>query len=132
MFPRTPRNTGVYTRHPTFVTATSGVLTRLPAKLAQKTECVFTVRCPTGGRKKKLRVYTAPLLNETLYDSTVSDSEIVIDDFYIIRNDRSRYGGGVAVYVSNKFIFKRRHDLESDVLENVWVELQYSRINLPY
>ena len=25
---------------------------------SQKTECVFT-RCPTGGRKKKLRVYTA-------------------------------------------------------------------------
>ena len=31
VFPQTPRNTGVYTRHPTFVTATSGVLTRLPA-----------------------------------------------------------------------------------------------------
>ena len=31
VFPRTPRNTGGYTRHPTFVTATSGVLTRLPA-----------------------------------------------------------------------------------------------------
>ena len=31
VFPRTPRNTGVYTRHPTFVTATSGGLTRLPA-----------------------------------------------------------------------------------------------------
>ena len=31
VFPRTPRNTGVYTRHPTFVTATSGVLTRLLA-----------------------------------------------------------------------------------------------------
>ena len=31
VFPRTPRNTGVYTRHPTFVTATSGVLTQLPA-----------------------------------------------------------------------------------------------------
>ena len=31
VFPWTPRNTGVYTRHPTFVTATSGVLTRLPA-----------------------------------------------------------------------------------------------------
>ena len=35
VFPRTPRNTGVYTRHPKFVTATSGVLTRLPAKLQQ-------------------------------------------------------------------------------------------------
>ena len=30
VFPRTPRNTGVYTRHPTFVTATSGMLTRHP------------------------------------------------------------------------------------------------------
>ena len=37
VFPRTPRNTGVYTRHPTFVTATSGVLTRLPAWLSKNT-----------------------------------------------------------------------------------------------
>ena len=50
VFPRTPRNTGVYTRHPTFVTATSGVLTRLRPN-SQKTECVFT-RCPTCSRKK--------------------------------------------------------------------------------
>ena len=35
VFPRTPRNTGVYTHHPTFVTATSVVLTRLPAKLSR-------------------------------------------------------------------------------------------------
>ena len=55
VFPRTPRNTGVYTLHPTFVTATSGVLTRLPAKLS-KTECVFT-RCPTGSRKKIACIY---------------------------------------------------------------------------
>ena len=48
VFPRTPRNTGVYTRHPTFVTATSGVLTR--------TRLPFT-RCPTGGRKKIACIY---------------------------------------------------------------------------
>ena len=35
MFRRTPRNTCVYTRHPMFVTATSGGLTRLPAKLSK-------------------------------------------------------------------------------------------------
>ena len=35
VFPRTPRNTCVYTRHPTNVTATCGVLTRLPAKLSK-------------------------------------------------------------------------------------------------
>ena len=35
VFPRTPRNSCVYTRHPTNVTAMSGMLTRLPAKLSK-------------------------------------------------------------------------------------------------
>ena len=43
VFPRTPRNTGVYTRHPTFVTAMSGVLTRLPAKLSKNGMRVYTL-----------------------------------------------------------------------------------------
>ena len=44
VFAQTPRNTGVYTRHP-FVTATSGVLTRLPAKLSKKRNaCLHAVR----------------------------------------------------------------------------------------
>ena len=42
-FPRTPRNTGVYTRHPTFVTATSGVFTRLLAKLSKNGMRVYTL-----------------------------------------------------------------------------------------
>ena len=49
VFPRIPRNTGVYTRHPTFVTATSGVLTRLPAKLSKKRNaCLHAVRQAVG------------------------------------------------------------------------------------
>ena len=45
MFPQTPRNTGAYTRHPTFVTATSGVLRRLPEKLSKKRNaCLHAVR----------------------------------------------------------------------------------------
>ena len=49
VFPWTPRNTGVYTRHPTFVTATSGVLTRLPAKLSKKRNaCLHAVRQAVG------------------------------------------------------------------------------------
>ena len=57
VFPRTPRNTGVYTRHPTFVTATSGVLTRLPAWLSKNRMRVYTLSDMRS--KKKLRVYTA-------------------------------------------------------------------------
>ena len=57
VFPRTPRNTGVYTRHPTFVTATSGVLTRLPAKLSKNRMRVYTL---SDMRSKKNCVYTRP------------------------------------------------------------------------
>ena len=57
VFPRNPRNTGVYTRHPTFVTATSGVLTRLPAKLSKNGMRVYTLS--DRWSEKKLRVYTA-------------------------------------------------------------------------
>ena len=57
MFPRTPRNTGVYTRHPTFVTATRGVLTRLPEKLSKNGMRVYTLSDRPS--TKKLRVYTA-------------------------------------------------------------------------
>ena len=57
VFPRTPRNTGVYTRHTTFVTATSGVLTRLPAKLSKNGMHVYTLSDRRS--ETKLRVYTA-------------------------------------------------------------------------
>ena len=55
------RNTCVYTRHPTFVTATSGVVDTASGKTLQKTECSVytytTVRQAVG--KKNCRVYTA-------------------------------------------------------------------------
>ena len=57
VFPRTPQNTGVYTRHPTFVTATSGVLTRLPEKLSKNGMRVYTLSDRRS--KKNLRVYPA-------------------------------------------------------------------------
>ena len=57
VFPRTPRNTGVYTRHPTFVTATSGVLTRLPAYLSKNRMRVYTLSDMRS--EKFFCVYTA-------------------------------------------------------------------------
>ena len=46
----------VYTRHPTFVTATSGVLTRLRHDSQKQNACLHAVRHAV---EKKLRVYTA-------------------------------------------------------------------------
>ena len=45
VFPRTPRNTGVYTRHPTFVTATSGGVDTASGKtLKKRNACLHAVR----------------------------------------------------------------------------------------
>ena len=56
MFPRTPRNTGVYTCHPTFVTATSGVVTRLPAKHSKNGMRRQKIACLNGLRSEGVKV----------------------------------------------------------------------------
>ena len=37
------------------------------------------------------------VLNETRLDETICDSEMSIDKYTLVRNDRSRHGGGVAI-----------------------------------
>ena len=53
-----------------------------------------------------------------------------IDGFSIVRRDRTRHGGGVAIYVSNDIHFTGRQHIESEALENVWIELKYNRRSL--
>ena len=51
-------------------------------------------------------------LNETKLDNDVRDAELAIDGFHkIICKDRTRNGGGVAMYVKENLNFKVRHDL---------------------
>ena len=51
-------------------------------------------------------------LNETRLDETISNSEISIDKYTLVRNDRTRHGGGVAMYIRNSINFNLRNDLE--------------------
>ena len=46
-------------------------------------------------------------LNETRLDDSVADSEISIPHFNVIRNDRDRRGGGVAIYVHENVTFEK-------------------------
>ena len=79
----------------------------------------------------KHRPFDVLCLNETLCDSTISDEEISIDGFSLLRNDRTRHGGGVAIYISNNFKHTRRHNIEPDMLECVLTEVKYSNYKPP-
>jgi hypothetical protein len=41
-------------------------------------------------------------INESLLDSTISDSEVSLDGFSLFRCDRNRNGGGVALYICDR------------------------------
>ena len=62
-------------------------------------------------------------ITETWLDSTVTDNEVALDGYSIIRKDRNRNGGGVCMYIRQDLAYNPRDDLNSDNLESVWCEI---------
>ena len=62
-------------------------------------------------------------LCETRLDQTVTDSEIAIQGYHVVRNDRNRNGGGVPIYIRSDIAFNTRLDLMSDSIEAIWVDM---------
>ena len=63
-------------------------------------------------------------INETRLDFTVSDREVHIDGYEIVRRDRAtngRFGGGVCFYIRNCINFSVRNDLSLGQLENLCI-----------
>ena len=65
-------------------------------------------------------------ITETKLDNTVYDSEVTIDGYSIVRNDRNRKGGGVACYIRSNISYSRKTCL-SDNLENIFFDLLFPR-----
>ncbi|XP_072014831.1 uncharacterized protein [Amphiura filiformis] len=63
-------------------------------------------------------------LSETRLSVKIDCNEIAINGYTIYRNDRTRRGGGVAIYVSNDLQSVYKPDFESDSIESVWTEIQ--------
>ena len=62
-------------------------------------------------------------ISETWLDDTVTDNEIQIEGYNVIRKDRDRQGGGVCTYIRQDLAFSERQDLRKDNLKAVWVEI---------
>jgi hypothetical protein len=62
-------------------------------------------------------------LNETRLDSSISDGLVKIRGYDIVRNDRSRRGGGVCIYLRTTISYKIRNDLVPDDIEAICLEI---------
>ena len=68
-------------------------------------------------------------ITESRLDSRISDQDISIPNYCISRKDSLVIGQtGIAVYIHNSIadITHRRQDLESDLVECIWLELKPS------
>ena len=66
-------------------------------------------------------------LSETWLDGSFEDGELAVSGYDILRKDRNRRGGGVAVYINQSIKYKRREDLECDEIEALWLEVKESQ-----
>ena len=73
--------------------------------------------------KTKLDIIT---FCETRLDASISDNEILVDDYSIVRNDRNRNGGGVIIYVNNDVNFKVLDEYHND-LELVCIQVNLDK-----
>ena len=70
---------------------------------------------------KNIQIFS---ISETHLHTSISDTELCIDGYTIIRKDckKGTYGG-VLCYIRNDISFQRRLDLEKPELEAIWIEL---------
>ena len=61
-------------------------------------------------------------LSQTKLDDSVSDAEISIEGYTLIRSDRNRHGGGVAYYVKQHITFDVKYYFLNEI-ENIFVDI---------
>ena len=66
-------------------------------------------------------------MNETRLDEHIIDSIVNINGYSIIRNDRNRDGGGVAIYYRNCANTVLRYDLIPEDLEAIGIEVKQAK-----
>jgi hypothetical protein len=63
---------------------------------------------------------------ETHLHPNISNNDIEIDSFskHIIRKDRNNAGGGLLIYSKDYISVIRKNELENNIDESIWVEIQ--------
>ncbi len=59
----------------------------------------------------------------------MADNELCLCGYSIVRNDRTRNGGGVALMIADRIPYRHRFDVSQGLVESIWVELFPGSIN---
>ena len=62
-------------------------------------------------------------INETRLDGTIDNNEVNITGYDLIRKDRNRNGGGVAIYIRNVIPYTICNHLLSSTVEAICIEI---------
>ena len=74
----------------------------------------------------ELSEYDIIAITESHLDNTVPDSSLKLAGFQKpVRLDRTRAGGGIAVYVKNNLYFEEQPDLLNQEIELLWLKVSY-------
>ena len=63
-------------------------------------------------------------ITQTKIDSSIDNSDIEIDDYVVVRNDRNKYGGGVPMYIHKSVNYQLREDLLRLNIESISVQVK--------
>ena len=77
-------------------------------------------------RASSFRCKTKPAIiaiTETWLDKSVTEGEVGIDGYTLQRNDRNRSGGGVCLYIQNRYAFTSMNIIDSDEYESLWINI---------
>ena len=68
--------------------------------------------------------------NETWLDLSISDGEVKIYGYDLIRKDRTRKGGGVCIFLRSSINYQNRSDLVPNDLEGVCLKIPMSLLGI--
>ena len=86
----------------------------------------------TGTRFEEVKHFIAEndlsmlALSETMLDSSIDEDMLAIEGFYLLRKDRKRGAGGVALYITCDMQAQVLMELNIDGIEALWVKLSVS------
>ena len=67
---------------------------------------------------------------ETFLDDNVTDNEICIESYTIVKKNRNRHGGGVLIYIKEGMQYTEITDLAGLEVEGVWANIQCDKQHL--